>query len=100
MVIRSQVRRDLVLAFKESLQNIAKHARATEARITMAVTDGELTVTVADNGIGFGQSTDGSGGDGLDNMRNRLIEIHGSCRISTSMQGGTEVTFRISINHG
>ncbi len=99
VVIRSQVRRNLVLAFKEALQNIAKHANATEVRITMAVADRALVVTIIDNGIGLAQSIDGTGGDGLDNMRNRLVEIHGSCRISPGMQGGTEVTFRIPIHH-
>ncbi len=98
VVIRSQVRRNLVLAFKEALQNVAKHAHAAEVRIAMAVTDGELAVTVADNGIGLGQSVDGPGGDGLDNMKNRLFEIHGSCRIRTGLQGGTEVIFRIPIH--
>jgi signal transduction histidine kinase len=97
--IRSQVRRNLVLAFKEALQNIAKHANATEVRITMAVEDDALVVTIIDNGIGLAQSTDGTDGDGLDNMRNRLVEIHGSCRVSTGAQGGTEVTFRIPIHH-
>lgn len=95
VVVRSQMRRNLVLAFKEALQNVVKHARATEVRIAMEVADYELTVTVVDNGTGLPQTV--ASGDGLDNMHSRLKEIQGSCKVNPGPHGGTQVTFRIPI---
>jgi signal transduction histidine kinase len=44
-------------ATNEALTNVRKHAHANRVRVSAQNTDGILTVTIADKGVGFDQST-------------------------------------------
>jgi len=54
--LTTDVRHHLFLVVKEALNNVIKHARATEVRVCLAVPDRTLTLTVEDNGRGFQNS--------------------------------------------
>lgn len=97
VAIRAQVRHELVCAYKEALQNIVKHARATAVEVKLEFKAADFAVTVADNGVGLSSSPQATGGDGLDNMRNRLAAIQGGCAVRVLPQGGTEVRFHVSL---
>ncbi|MBG0564768.1 sensor histidine kinase [Actinoplanes aureus] len=58
---------------QEALTNVRRHARATHCRITVAVTSGALTLTVADDGPA---SAGHPPGHGLLGMRER-VALHG-----------------------
>ena len=70
----------------------------------MAVAPREFEVKVTDNGKGFAASAlpaparAGRGGNGLKNMRQRLMEIGGECLVSSQPGHGTTVTLRIRLN--
>jgi signal transduction histidine kinase len=51
--IRAQVRHELILAFKEALQNVVKHAAATRVTLTLRHEAGQFLVRLADNGRGM-----------------------------------------------
>jgi signal transduction histidine kinase len=51
--LTAEVRHNVFLAFKEALNNVAKHARATEVRIAMQLEQKGFALIVADNGVGF-----------------------------------------------
>ena len=72
------MRRDLFLVFKEAINNIQKHAMATDVKINMAADASGLVMEVNDNGKGFdtGQSTHRNG---LKNIRQRVQKWGGSC---------------------
>ena len=73
----------------EALNNIAKYANATSARIHVAQDDGHLTFEVRDDGDGF-VVEDGRGGTGLQGMADRLDAVGGSLAIvSTPGHGST-----------
>ena len=95
--VRSHVRHELVMAFKEALQNVVKHAGATEVQITIGVQDSNFMVVVADNGIGLPAVPGPRRGDGLENMKNRLASLGGSCEFRTRSGGGTQVVFRMPL---
>jgi signal transduction histidine kinase len=60
---------------QESLNNVAKHARATVVRVTLAnEDDGYLRIIVEDNGRGFDQ-TGKNGGLGLNQMADRVSAV-------------------------
>ena len=64
--------------FQESLTNIARHARATEAEVTLIATSDTLVLTVADNGIGIAQEeAAGASSVGLIGMRERALRWGG-----------------------
>jgi two-component system sensor histidine kinase UhpB len=74
-------------AVQEALTNIARHAQATEATISLQYLYNCLRLTVRDNGRGF--SADQELGLGLIGMRERLSAVGGSLRIDSRVRIGT-----------
>jgi signal transduction histidine kinase len=104
-VITSELRHNLFLAFKEALNNIVKHAHASEVVVTLAVREKDFSILVEDNGSGFDMrmTTDGlpgsrrsARGNGLKNMRRRLEELGGHCHIESVLARGTRVSFEVN----
>ncbi|MDB6017827.1 MAG: Integral rane sensor signal transduction histidine kinase [Pedosphaera sp.] len=87
-------RQELFFAFKESLTNVVRHARATQVRIGVSVRDGFLMVEVADDGCGFVLCEPQAGEDGIANMKARLETLGGQCEITSQAHKGTTVRFR------
>jgi signal transduction histidine kinase len=84
-------RHNLFMAVKEALNNILKHAGATEVRIGLALADGKLAITIADNGCGFRPDQARSSGNGLANMKQRLERIGGQLVLETQPGVGTRI---------
>lgn len=79
----------------EALQNAAKHAgNATVSITARRPPGGELTITVADTGVGF-TPEDTPPGAGLTNMADRLAVIGGTLRIESTLNHGTRITAHI-----
>ena len=95
MPVRAQVRHNLVLAFRESLQNILKHSGATEVILKLRLESSQFVILLADNGRGLPDKRDGIGKDGLVNMSQRLAAIGGTCEVRQRAGGGTEVEMRV-----
>ena len=94
------VRHELLMAVKEALQNIVKHAGATAVRLTVRDEHGRLEIAVTDDGRGFPGRPGGAGHNGLANMRQRLSEIGGSCETGAGDDGcGVCVRFTIRLDH-
>jgi signal transduction histidine kinase len=71
---------------QEGLTNALKHARATRAEVLVDYRDGEIEVTVSDNGTGVGNG-DGSG-HGLVGMRERVSVYGGELQAGPQAGGG------------
>ncbi len=85
--------RELICIVREALNNIEKHARATQ--VTLAVTWwlDSLVVKISDNGCGFqANKTPIKNHFGLAIMRERAESIHGQIILASSPGHGTEVT--------
>ncbi|MBP5320524.1 MAG: ATP-binding protein [Kiritimatiellae bacterium] len=97
--IAAKTRHHLLLAVREAIGNVLKHASASQVSIAMRVSDdGLLTVTVADDGVGFDpQKRNGVGHDGLGNMARRMRETGGSVTIDAAPGKGTRVVFRVPL---
>jgi signal transduction histidine kinase len=75
---------------QEALTNIARHSGATEARLKLAVQDGMLLLTIADNGSGL-VDNEKRQGLGLLGMRARARSAGGSCTIESHAGKGVIV---------
>ena len=95
--VRAQIRHQILLAFKEALQNVLKHAAATEVALTLRFEAPEMVVFLEDNGRGIPRDPAGTEKDGLSNMRERLQSVGGICRVSPRTEGGTCVEMRVKI---
>jgi signal transduction histidine kinase len=81
---------------QEALTNVARHARASRARVDLVRWDGFLTLSVTDNGTGFDAGVLKNGGSfGLMGMRERSNLAGGSLEIHSRPGNGTEVIFRV-----
>jgi signal transduction histidine kinase/ligand-binding sensor domain-containing protein len=89
--LSTDLRHNLFLVIKEALNNIVKHAQATEVWLRAKTSDQALEMVVEDNGRGFERAPDDSRADGLRNMRQRLADIGGECRIESRPGAGTKV---------
>lgn len=81
---------------QEALNNIAKHAQATQVDVILDDTDDEIVLTVRDNGVGM--PTDQPGDTvthGLRGMRERAGYLGGSVRISGASGTGTTIVITI-----
>jgi signal transduction histidine kinase len=77
----------------ELCTNILKHARATEAHITLLINQNQLSLTVSDNGVGL---TDETGeGRGLQNIRARTDGLGGTWQITS--EPGQGVRHQITV---
>jgi signal transduction histidine kinase len=100
--MQAAVRHNVFLAFKEALNNVVKHARATEVRIAFDRRDDRLGVLVSDNGLGTcprenAGGADGSECHGLRNMRTRLTSVGGLATVESHPDQGTRIRFEIPL---
>ena len=86
---------------QESLTNVAKHARATRAEVTIQQVDGEITINVSDNGVGFAVTAPrGQQSRGLLGMRERAYLLRGEMKIISSPGSGTTLEVRLPTMSG
>jgi signal transduction histidine kinase len=82
---------------REALQNVVRHANATELSIKLSRSDDSLCVEVRDNGRGFSAENAGMHTLGLRSMRERAAAQGGSVEITSAPGHGTRVRAQISI---
>ncbi len=90
-------RRNLLLAVKEAVRNVAKHSGAKELFLQIRVADEKLVVALEDNGTGFSGKAARSGRNGLRNMDERLADVGGVCRVSATATKGCRVVFSLPL---
>ncbi len=95
--LAAEVRHGIFLAFKEAVNNAAKHSRASEVRVKIRCDGDELQLAIEDDGIGFDPAVKHAG-NGLVNMKNRLEKMGGSCDIRSAPGAATIVLFRLKLN--
>ena len=84
---------------QESLQNIAKHAHATEVNVSLEATDKSIRLRVTDNGAGF--AVEAACGRpmsfGLAGMRERAELLGGTLAVRSAPGKGAAVTLRLPV---
>jgi signal transduction histidine kinase/ligand-binding sensor domain-containing protein len=90
--VSAELRHNLLLAVKEALTNVVRHARATRVVFRARLTTTSLELRIEDNGQGLRGTAEAPGADGLQNMRQRLTQIGGRCEIQSNPGAGTHVS--------
>ncbi|WP_328314556.1 GAF domain-containing protein [Streptomyces sp. NBC_00442] len=86
---------DVVAVIGEALTNVARHARATRAEVTITLAERVLTVVVGDDGIGLGETGRRSG---LRNLAERAERLEGELTIAPYAGGsGTRLAWRVPV---
>lgn len=88
---------EVLATLREALSNVARHAQASGADVTVAAVDGRLRLLVADDGIGP-PGDDAPRGNGLRNMTERAERVGGTCIITQRETGGTLLTWDVPLS--
>ncbi|MEU2209810.1 GAF domain-containing protein [Streptomyces hygroscopicus] len=85
---------DMVAVLAEALSNIARHARADAAEISLVVAAGRLTLTVTDDGVGI---PEGGRRSGLRNLAERAEQLGGQLDLDEPPGGGTRLVWAVPL---
>lgn len=99
IALGANLRREVFLIFKESINNMLKHAQCTQARIELNFDAGHLYLRLRDNGRGFDTAAE-SEGHGLVSMRDRARGIGGTLEIRAAPKVGTTVVLEVPLEQG
>lgn len=99
-IIPPDLRHNVFLAFKESVNNVVKHAQATEARIRLRLDAGTFTFEIEDNGRGLPPDAANKGRNGLRNMRKRMEDVGGGFALEPGPERGTVVRLTAPLGKG
>ncbi len=86
------IRRDVLLIFKEAVNNAARHSECTKVAIDFRVEKTKLFLQIKDDGVGFAANSE-SDGQGLRSMTRRAKALGGGLTIASS--SGTSVRFEL-----
>lgn len=104
--IRRRLPRDVELVLyrvlQEALTNVAKHAEASRAKVTLSRKSNTVTLVVEDDGKGLDQrkSLDRQSGLGLFGMQERLALVGGDLEVKSEKGKGTTITARVPLPRG
>jgi signal transduction histidine kinase len=96
ILVTSPIRHHVILAVKEAIHNVIKHAHATELKLRIQHANGVLSIQVSDNGCGFDPAVKVRG-NGRNNMERRMRSLQGSCLVASQPEAGTKVTFEFPL---
>jgi signal transduction histidine kinase len=89
----------LLRVVQEALTNVVRHSQATSVDVDLRASEGELVLTVHDNGIGFDATHDRPRTDcfGIDGMRERVNHAGGTLTVVGAPGNGSTVTARVPL---
>lgn len=93
-VVPDDIAEHVIAAVREALSNVARHAKATWARVSLSVDDTDVVLIVTDNGVGLNHERGRR--SGLANLTSRAERLGGSCRTEPAEPagGGTRLIWR------
>jgi ligand-binding sensor domain-containing protein/signal transduction histidine kinase len=93
--ISPELRHNVFLAVKESVNNVVKHSKATAAWLRLRIEQNQFVFEIEDNGRGIPADALSKGRNGLKNMRKRMEDVGGTFDAGAGAEGGTLV--RLSV---
>lgn len=103
IIVNTNLRREVFLIFKESVNNIVKHSGATQVKIELKISGEEMVLKINDDGCGFDlvkireNSKFTDGGNGLSSMQKRAAEMNGNVAIEAEKDSGTTIILRLPL---
>jgi signal transduction histidine kinase len=91
VIISPDLKHNLFLVIKESLNNVVKHAEATEVRVSFRSTGATFCFEITDNGKGIADMNGRDFGNGIINMKNRMEAVNGSFKVTSETGKGTAI---------
>ncbi|HEY3336803.1 MAG TPA: GAF domain-containing sensor histidine kinase [Candidatus Limnocylindrales bacterium] len=98
-------RSDILFIAREALSNVARHSGATRTALVLLELDGDLVLSIEDNGRGFDPAAlrgpDAFGRhQGIGNMRDRAVGMGGTFGVERPDGSGTRIIVRVPASSG
>lgn len=84
--------------FQEQMNNINKHAKATEIKVEFKLAQNHVNFKVSDNGVGFDQNLTEKG-IGLNNIQHRVDALEGTFKVESAPGNGCKICINIPLTH-
>ncbi len=94
--VQLEVRRNVLLAFREVLSNVIQHSGAQNVKVDMQTANGRIRFRVEDDGSGFDTMVS-SVGWGLRNLQRRADAVNGEVRVKSAAGVGSVVEFEVPL---
>jgi two-component system, NarL family, sensor kinase len=95
MRLPEDAERTLFRAAQEALRNVTKHAKADRVEVTVDQRNGNVALTVSDDGRGPGDAVAGEGHLGLRMVSDLAGDVGGEFRLASREGGGTTFCFEV-----
>lgn len=82
-------KREIILIFKEVMNNVLKHSQASSAEMEAEISNKNLIIRLSDNGKGFDTEKNHTNGRGLTSIRKRAKIVDGKIEIQSDEKGTT-----------
>ncbi|HXK01672.1 MAG TPA: two-component regulator propeller domain-containing protein [Verrucomicrobiae bacterium] len=94
-----ELRRELLLLFKEAANNVVKHSGARHVTVQVSAGRERFVFEIADDGRGFDLAGLSGEGNGLPGIKRRVHALGGMARIESTPGAGTRVRIEVPIRH-
>lgn len=93
ILLSREINDNLYYVISESVANVARHAEASQVRISIVYEEAELVLEIEDDGRGVELSLlkEQRSGTGIDNIINRIQQIGGTVSIQSRLKEGTRI---------
>ena len=95
--LQADVRREVFLVFKESLNNIVRHAQCKRVDVHVDLEESRVVMKIRDDGLGFDTRSENGRGHGLASMRVRAQRLGGTLEVSSEPGRGASLTLSVPI---
>jgi signal transduction histidine kinase len=95
-LVPTDVRREVLLIFKEALNNAVRHSQCTRMEIAIVMSHGKLVLSIHDNGLGFDPCR-ANRGHGVWSMKDRAARIGAELRLTSGPQQGTCIELELPV---
>ena len=89
-----EVRQNILLIFKEAINNIIKHSSAKNCMVNLYTEPEQFILKIHDDGIGISEAT-GDSGNGIMNIKKRAAELGGKLEMKSTADCGTLISIYI-----
>jgi PAS domain S-box-containing protein len=94
--LSAQQESELYRIAQEALNNVIKHAQASQVKVQVIAVEDCVRITIEDDGVGFDpEIAEHAGGQGFRNMRERAANAGASCTHESMPGKGTKVTIEV-----
>jgi len=97
-LLGADVRREVFLIFKESINNAARHSGCKHVEVHLKLEGSHLLLSVQDDGRGFASQAEGQG-HGLASMRERARRLGGHLETTSEAGQGTIIRLAVPLGH-